>query len=103
MGKSHMCWDSQSWCLIQLSLVSLLLGVCAARVKLVALPWPEWHEVQPNFSAGCLLLEPTNNSSRGWAQYSLMRASLSSLLETLESLRSLAVGTALYSGSPLRA
>ena len=31
----------------------------------MALPWPAWQMVQPNFSIGCGLLESTNRSSRG--------------------------------------
>src|SRR5262249_16087853 len=51
------------------------LGVCEASTKSVALPWPPWHVVHPNFSAGCGLLASTNRSRRGWTQYSLICAS----------------------------
>src|SRR5262249_32492339 len=59
-----------------LPLAPLDRGVCAARVNSVALRWPWWQVVQPNFSIGCGLLESTNRSSRGWALYILTCASV---------------------------
>src|SRR5713226_8947212 len=73
MGKSHMWLNSHPCLSVQSSRVLKVLGLCEASLKLVPLPWPEWHEVQPNFSAGCLLFEPTKRSSRGWPQNSVTR------------------------------
>ena len=100
IGKSHIWIASQSWSLIQRSLAAGSLGVCEARVKLVELPWPEWHAEQPNFSDGCLLLAPTNRSSRGWAAYSVMRASVSRFFDRRFSCNFTGSATAWASAKP---
>src|SRR6516165_6205361 len=74
MGKSQSWIEYQSCSFFQRSSLGKLLGVCDARLKEVALPWPEWQAEQPNCSAGCLLFEPTNKFRRGWAANSLIRA-----------------------------
>jgi hypothetical protein len=76
IGKSQKWIDCQLCSLVQRAFATASLGVCVASTNVVALPWPEWQMEQPNFSAGCGLLESTNRSSRGWAAYSLIRAGL---------------------------
>src|ERR1043165_5634833 len=98
-----MCLASQSRSLTHFLRVWTSLGVCEASMNEVPLPCPEWHDVQPNFSAGCLLLAPTNSSSRGCAQYSLMRESVRTDFEIGSSEITLGLGTVLASGSPARA